>query len=227
MGDVFTFPSELSQFADDTLMEGMRYGGGGGLEGTVRNMLRHATAALQNACDPDVNYPMGVNGVINAVNTALATLDVDAIHALHSELAMYNEYGCPQDAHCRPSNGDDRSAGRSLFDASDEGVDLEPEDRGMSTTGAFSQAHPNPFKDSVRIQFGLPQSGAVAIDVFDVTGRHVVNLIDRDMSAGTHDVVWNGRNAAGIPMPAGVYFYRVRLGDETLMKKMMMIDPAR
>ena len=69
--------------------------------------------------------------------------------------------------------------------------------------------------------------GAVAIDVFDVTGRHVVNLIDRDMSAGTHDVMWNGRNAANIPMPAGVYFYRVRLGDEILMKKMMMIDPAR
>jgi uncharacterized repeat protein (TIGR01451 family) len=226
MGDVYTFPSELSGFADDTLMDGLRYGGGGGLEGAVRNMLRHANAALQNGCDPDVEYPMGLNAVIDAVNTALATLDPDAIQALHSELAMYNEYGCPQDAHCRPE-GDDRRAGRGPHDVSGSGVDLEPEDRGMSASGAFTRPYPNPFKDSVRIQFGLPQSGAVAIDVFDVTGRHVKSLMNEEKAAGTYDVVWNGRNAAGIPMPAGVYFYRVRLEDELLMKKMIMIDPSR
>jgi len=102
LGEVFTFPSELSAFEDYTLLQALKFHGGSGIVGKTRNMLRHASAALQNACDPDVAYPMGVSGVIDAVNTALATLDEGAIQDLHSELAMYNEYGCPQDAHCNP-----------------------------------------------------------------------------------------------------------------------------
>ena len=102
LGEVFTFPTELSAFEDYTLLQALKFGGGTGIVGKTRNLLRHAVAALQNACDPDVAYPMGHTGVINAVNEALATLDEDAIQDLHTELAMYNEYGCPQDAHCNP-----------------------------------------------------------------------------------------------------------------------------
>jgi hypothetical protein len=102
LGDVFTFPTELASFESYTLMEAMKFGGGAQLEGAVRNLMRSASAALQNACDADIAYPMGVSGVISFVNDALATLDRREVLEAHAELDMYNNYGCPQDAHCIP-----------------------------------------------------------------------------------------------------------------------------
>ena len=106
VGEVFDVPMELADLADDTLMDALRYHGGKGIEGAARNLLRQAVAALLNACDPDVNYPMSVGGVIAAVNDALATLDRGEMLGLKDMFDMYNNLGCPIDAHCRPCNGE-------------------------------------------------------------------------------------------------------------------------
>ena len=102
LGEVFTFPMELSAFEDYTLLQALNFKGGAGIVGKTRNLLRHAVAGLLNSCDPDVAYPMGQTSLINAVNDALASLDEGEIQMLHGDLEMYNEYGCPQDAHCNP-----------------------------------------------------------------------------------------------------------------------------
>ncbi len=99
---VFTVPSELSELADDTLYDALKYGGGSGVTGAARNLLRSAVSALLNACSSDVAYPMSAASVIAQVDAALATLDRDEILALHSTLDTYNNYGCSIDAHCRP-----------------------------------------------------------------------------------------------------------------------------
>ena len=106
VSDVFTIPAALSDLADDTLMDALNYKGGKGVEGAARNLLRQAVAALLNACDPDVGYPMSVGGVIDAVDDALATLDRGEILGLKDMFDMYNNLGCPIDAHCRPCNGE-------------------------------------------------------------------------------------------------------------------------
>ncbi|MCJ7556044.1 MAG: hypothetical protein MUP90_03900, partial [Gammaproteobacteria bacterium] len=88
--------------APDTLNEALAYGGGNGVEGAARNLLRSAVAAVLNACNDNVNYPMGEQAVIDAVNAALATQDRGVILALHSELDGYNNLGCSIDNHCNP-----------------------------------------------------------------------------------------------------------------------------
>jgi uncharacterized repeat protein (TIGR01451 family) len=223
---VFTIPSELSALADDTLMDALNYPGGAKVIGAARNLLRSAVSALLNACSDDVAYPMGEAAVISAVNAALATLDRDEILALHGTLDMYNNYGCSIDAHCNPIvHGLEELWGSALLREEPEELGgLTSDEKGqLPTEAAVSQSAPNPFRDTARIQFQLPTSGAVAIDVFDVAGRHVVSLMDEDKPAGYHEAVWDGRNSAGTPVPAGVYFYVVRLGDETLTRKMILI----
>ncbi|MHC5184267.1 MAG: COG1470 family protein, partial [Planctomycetota bacterium] len=97
-----------SNFATDTLMDSIRYRGGGGLAGTTRNMLRHATAALLNACSDNVAYPVSVGDIIDGGNTALATEDIAEIHDLHMILAGFNEDSpCPINAHCEVTDDDD------------------------------------------------------------------------------------------------------------------------
>jgi uncharacterized repeat protein (TIGR01451 family) len=91
-----------SDFDTDTLADALRYRGGRGLAGSVRNLLRHATAALLNACSSDTNYPISVQDVIELVNFGLDAPDIAVIQDVHTILAMWNEDSpCPIDAHCR------------------------------------------------------------------------------------------------------------------------------
>ncbi len=68
---------------------------------------------------------------------------------------------------------------------------------------------PNPSRGECRIRFELPVSGAVRITVFDVLGRRVRVLRETTMPAGRHVVAWDGRNAAGLAAPSGLYFCRL------------------
>jgi hypothetical protein len=213
--DVFTVPAELQEeFCDDDLMDAMNYGGGPGVEGAARNLFRHATAALQNACDADVAYPLTVAGVIDLVNDALATGDRGEIDAAKNILAGYNEAGCPQDAHCRPiPDGEepDMTPDQRSIEPS-----VTPEERSEVLPEKLSvSGFPNPASAVATIRLAIPVESRVTVEILDVQGRSVATLLDEHMSAGSHSVMWNGEGA-----PAGVYFCKVRCcdGKETISK---------
>jgi uncharacterized repeat protein (TIGR01451 family) len=90
-------PKQSSNYTTNpTLLQALGANGGG-----VNALARDAVAALLNACDEDIAYPLSVQGVIDAVNEALDA-GADEIDSLHLLLDLYNNYGCPQDAHCNP-----------------------------------------------------------------------------------------------------------------------------
>jgi len=71
---------------------------------------------------------------------------------------------------------------------------------------------PNPCRTSTRIPLRLPRAGRVTAAVFDIAGRHIGTILDRELSAGEHDVFWSPRtmeSASGASIPAGTYFIRV------------------
>jgi hypothetical protein len=226
VSDVFDVPSELSELGAETLFEAVTTpGGGGSVAGRANQLLFHGVAAMLNGCNEDVAYPMSADAVIDHVNAALATLDAGEINAAKNVLAGYNELGCPIDAHCRPQGDDEGEPDAKMIEENLGGsLDSEIENREMAVPRvAWSQPVPNPFNESTSIRFGLPQSGSVRVEVFDVSGKLVISLLDSDKPAGTHEVVWNGRNAQGVPANSGVYFYRITLEDEVLMRKMMLV----
>lgn len=74
VGDIFTIPGYLSHFADDTLLQALRYNGGGGTaEGMAMKLLRSAVAGLLNAGHPDVNYIYRYSDILWLVNYGLST----------------------------------------------------------------------------------------------------------------------------------------------------------
>ena len=178
--------------------------------------MRHAVAALQNACDQDVNYGMNPQGVIDMVNAALATEDADEITSVKNQLAAWNERGCSQDAHCRPQDPEDGPGGApALVPEENEGPgDLDILGSDISTPREFSvMGVPNPAGTSASIRYAIPMESRVTVEILDVQGRLVSKLLDQQMPAGSHMVDWSGGSA-----PAGVYFCKVQCcdGKETI-----------
>lgn len=78
--------------------------------------------------------------------------------------------------------------------------------------------HPNPFNPATRLTFGLPEEGKVSLSIYDLSGRLVETLVNRDLSIGVHAVHWS---AAGLP--SGLYVARLEAGGQVMMRKMMMV----
>ena len=85
------------------------------------------------------------------------------------------------------------------------------------------QNYPNPFNPSTLIQFDLPKQAQVKIDIFNVLGKEIAEIANNVYSAGTHQVVWNGRTNAGVQLSSGVYFVRLNAGSLTDTKKVVLM----
>ncbi len=71
---------------------------------------------------------------------------------------------------------------------------------------------PNPMRTHAKIAFRMSTPGDVTLDLFDATGRRVRNLVSGTLTAGAHEIEWDGRDDGGASLPQGVYFYRLRMG---------------
>jgi hypothetical protein len=81
---------------------------------------------------------------------------------------------------------------------------------------------PNPAIHHARIAYLLPQApaGAVALRLYDARGR-LVRTLDPGTAPGLNEVAWDGRDDGGAPVPAGVYFYRLTVGETKLDRRLV------
>lgn len=82
---------------------------------------------------------------------------------------------------------------------------------------------PNPFNPSTTISYTLPEQAGVKLEVYDVAGRRIANLVDAVQGPGDHRVVWDGKDSSGVPVTSGIYFYRIIAGDTRVSKKMILV----
>ena len=82
----------------------------------------------------------------------------------------------------------------------------------------LGQNYPNPFNPTTNITFALPNESHVTLKVYNSLGQEVSTLVEGNMGAGTHNLVWDGSRLA-----SGVYFYRMQAGNQVITKKMLLI----
>jgi hypothetical protein len=87
----------------------------------------------------------------------------------------------------------------------------------------LNQNYPNPFNSSTRISFDLYEDAQVELSIYDLLGRRVSTLVDQFLTAGSHNVTWNGRSDNGQNMASGVYFYRLEAGSFSQTKRMLLM----
>ncbi len=88
---------------------------------------------------------------------------------------------------------------------------------------SLSQNYPNPFNPETYIDFTIPNEAEVSLRIYNVKGQLVKTLVQERMSPGNHTIRWDGRNESGEKVSSGVYFYRLTLGEKSIIKKMVLL----
>jgi len=83
--------------------------------------------------------------------------------------------------------------------------------------------HPNPFNPQTTITFSLDRAEWAEVSVYELTGRRVTDLADRNFTAGEHSLLWNGRDGAGRSMPSGTYLVRLETESAVRAQKLMLV----
>jgi hypothetical protein len=92
------------------------------------------------------------------------------------------------------------------------------EEGGTPTEYSISQNYPNPFNPTTRIKFALPKRALTKIVIYDLLGREIQTLINKELEAGYYEITIDANN-----LPTGVYFYRIQSGDFIQTRKMILM----
>lgn len=88
----------------------------------------------------------------------------------------------------------------------------------LSSQYVLYQNYPNPFNPATNISFKLEKQGMVCIDIYNVLGEKISNLINRELEAGFHLYRFDGSG-----LPAGIYFYKIIYQNEAETKSMILL----
>jgi len=85
------------------------------------------------------------------------------------------------------------------------------------------KSYPNPFNPSTTIEFSLPQSGFTTLTIYNISGQKIKELTAEYLTAGTHTLLWNGKNDSGADVASGIYLFRLEAGKTALSHRMMLL----
>jgi hypothetical protein len=104
-----------------------------------------------------------------------------------------------------------------------DGVSFPVDAGDPSLINSLAQNYPNPFNPTTTIAFSLKTRGNVALNVYDVGGRLVRQLVNEVRAAGAHTLTWDGRDGNRVAVASGVYFYRLGTPGFSQTRKMVLL----
>ena len=97
-------------------------------------------------------------------------------------------------------------------------VGVEEEFNEIPKEYLLSQNYPNPFNPSTTIRYSIAEPGKVKLTLYNLLGEAVATLVNEEKLTGDYSIEINAAN-----LPSGVYFYRIKAGDYTSVKKMILL----
>lgn len=82
---------------------------------------------------------------------------------------------------------------------------------------------PNPFNPTTSIRFSLKESARVKLNIYNLKGQLIKSLVNHEMSAGNHQILWDGKDNRGASVASGIYLYRMQTKDYQSTAKMMLM----
>jgi hypothetical protein len=100
------------------------------------------------------------------------------------------------------------------------------EDNSVPQNFSLAQNYPNPFNPATRIQFTVTSGQfpvPTTLKIYNVRGQLVRTLVDEPKMTGPYEVMWDGKDNRGEIVSSGVYFYKLKAGDYSETKKMILM----
>jgi hypothetical protein len=136
---------------------------------------------------------------------------VTACLSCHGSAALYNVM---TKMDCQPCHGEDPHAAQAVAERIN----------GNASSFKLSQNYPNPFNPTTRIQFSVPETEKVRLEVYDIQGKLVKTLVDYDLyNPGNYEVTWNGLDNKGNRVASGIYFAKMNAGKFAQTRKMNLL----
>jgi hypothetical protein len=92
------------------------------------------------------------------------------------------------------------------------------------TVTALNGNYPNPFNPETTISYAIKDAGEVHLEIYNLKGQRVRNLVSGKQNTGYYHVVFNGLDDKGQPLSSGIYLYRLTTGSFTSTRKMMLME---
>ncbi len=93
----------------------------------------------------------------------------------------------------------------------------------LPTVFGLSQNYPNPFNPTTSIEFTLPEASQVSLEIYNLLGQKVRALVSGYVAAGYIKTQWDGLDQMGSELSSGTYIYRLKAGDLSISKKMVLM----
>ncbi len=90
------------------------------------------------------------------------------------------------------------------------------------TVTTLNGNYPNPFNPETVISYSIKDAGAVKLEIYNLKGQLVKQLVNVDQAAGHYQVNWNGKDSSGRPCSSGVYYYRLSAPKYQQTRKMVL-----
>jgi hypothetical protein len=84
-------------------------------------------------------------------------------------------------------------------------------------------SYPNPFSGATTIKYTLTEAGRVTIDVYNLSGKVVKQLVNDETLPGSYSVTWDATADNGSLVEDGFYFFKVRQGNQSVTQKMVLL----
>ncbi len=192
--------------------------------------------------------PGGWRGSMAQLDTTVAPYgDIVALHPAHCFIPTVSALALPTNDPFFDVDGTPNLASLTPFDAvyvptaNQEHVSITPENAawvrnelwygtldapvGVAPARAtLAEAAPNPARGISTFAFTLPRAGRAELSVHDLAGRRVTTLASGSRAAGRHEARWDGRDADGRGLPAGVYFARLATADGTVTRRVLRLN---
>ena len=85
------------------------------------------------------------------------------------------------------------------------------------------QNFPNPFNPITTLMYDLPADALVTLNIYDMLGKEITQLVSATQGAGFKSVQWNATDSMGREVSAGVYLYQIRTGELVETRKMVLL----
>ncbi len=179
--------------------------------GTIAGIVRN----LQNQPIPGATLTCGaVNATTN--NSGAYSMQVNA--GVHSITASHPYYLPLTHDNVSVVTGQTTTVNFQLSPSANDDASNAP----VSAT-ELKGNYPNPFNPSTAISFSVKQPGPVKIQIYNLQGQLVRELLNEPKDTGHHQQIWNGTDANGLPVAGGIYFYKMIAGKYSSTRKMVLL----